>query len=113
MIRDPSTKLPGCLQVRTQAMKRIVLGVFVVAALLLGGLLTSSAQAHGPYGYGCGPVYGYGYGYGGYYAGYTPYNVYSPRYLAPYGAGYSGGWQPYQGFYGNRPRPQVGFYFGY
>jgi hypothetical protein len=42
----------------------------------------------------------------GVYTGVTPYGVYMP-----YGAGYSGGWQPYQGFYYQQPR--VGFYFGY
>jgi hypothetical protein len=98
-------------------MKRILLSVVAFAVLALGGLMTNSAQAQGPYGYGCRPGYGGGYGgYGGYaanYGGYPPYNVYSQRYMVPYGAGYSGGWQPYQGFYRSGPRPQVGLYFGF
>ena len=94
-------------------MKRILLSLVAVAALMLGGLFTSTAHAHGPYcgrgyggygGYGNGG-YGYGRGYG-VYNGYTPYRTY-----VPYGAGYSGGWQPYQGFYYQQPR--FGMYLGF
>ena len=89
-------------------MKRVVLSLAAVAAIALSGLFTSTAQAHGPYG--CRPGYGrYGYGYGAY-TGYSPYNVYSSPFV-PYGAGYSGGWQPYQGYYYRQPR--IGLYFGY
>jgi hypothetical protein len=85
-------------------MKRILLSLVAVAALSFGGLFTSSAQAHGPY---CGgPYVNYGYRGYGLYNGYMPYGAY-----VPYGAGYSGGWQPYQGFYHQQPR--VGFYFGF
>ena len=88
-------------------MKRILLSAAAVAALAFGGLLTSTAEAHGPHGYGCRPGHG-GYGYGGY--GYGPYTVVGPRFV-PYGAGYSGGWQPYRGPYYQQPR--FGLYVGW
>ena len=88
-------------------MKRILLTAAAVAALALGGLLTSTAEAHGPYGRHHGYGYG-GYGYGGY--GYGPYTVGGPRF-APYGAGYSGGWQPYGGY--GYQRPRFGLYLGF
>jgi hypothetical protein len=87
-------------------MKRIVLSVVAASALALSGLFGGTAQAHGPYGY-CRGYGGYGYGP---YGGYPRYNVYSPR-VVPYGAGYVGGWQPYQGFYYQQPR--FGVYIGY
>jgi hypothetical protein len=94
----------------TQVMKRILLSVVAASAFALCGLFTSTAQAHGPHGHGHGCRPGYG-GYGGYgYGGYAPSNVYYPRYV-PYGAGYSGGWQPYQGFYYQQPR--FGLYVGF
>src|SRR5947207_2468988 len=97
-------------------MKRILLSVAAVAALALGGAFTNTAEAHGPY-CRCRPCVNVGYsnyGYsnygnyglsGGYglYGGYTPYNAYQSPYL-PYGAGYSGGWQPYQGLSIQQPR---------
>ena len=92
-------------------MKRILLAV-VAAACLLGGGLLSTAQAHGPQGHHghnhggfCRPSYGYG-GYRG------PYSVYAPR-IVPYGAGYAGGYQPYQNFYYQRQQPRFGLYFGF
>src|SRR5262245_16144900 len=99
-------------------MKRMLLSAAVVVALVLGGLFSGAAQAHGPYGgIGCGPHGNYGgyLGYGGLYGGayspyYSPYNVYSNRFVVPYGAGYSGGWQPYQGF---RSAPHFGLYLGF
>jgi hypothetical protein len=93
-------------------MKRILLSIVAAGALVLCGLFSSSAQAHGPYGHRCGPGYGRYGGYGGYggYGYYGPTNVYYPRYV-PYGAGYSGGWQPYQGFYYQQPR--LGLYVGF
>jgi len=55
---------------------------------------------YGGYGYGAA---GYGYGaYGGYAAPYYPPS-------APYGAGYSGGWQPYQQMYYQRQYYGLGF----
>jgi hypothetical protein len=107
-------------------MKRIVLQLTVITLLVAGGLL-GSAQAQYPryayrnyvgtptvvvYGGQAGYGNGYGVGYGGYgtsysagygngYYGYSPYaNQYSayPR-SAPYGAGYIGGYQPYQEMY--------------
>lgn len=98
-------------------MKRVVLGLALVFTLVLGGLFASSASAHGPSGYGhhhhsgyrCYPSPGYRYsGYGGY-----GYSGGYGGYIVPYGAGYAGGWQPYQGFYTARPRTQFGIYFGY
>src|SRR5689334_5331578 len=102
-------------------MKRIVLGAVAGGVMLVASMFCTAAQAHGPYGpygsYGVGvqPAYGYTSGYAPFTGGYAgvmvpPYNVYSNRYMAPYGAGYSGGWQPYQGFYRRSPHPQVGFY---
>jgi hypothetical protein len=75
------------------------------AALAVGGLFISTAQAHGPYG-----------GYRGYAGrGYGFYNgcVQHGAYL-PYGAGYSGGWQPYQA-YPNMiyQQPRFGLYLGF
>jgi hypothetical protein len=90
-------------------MKRILLSLVAVTALSLGGLFTSTAQAHGPY---CRPYGGYGYGYSGYGRGYGVYNGFTPYgAYVPYGAGYSGGWQPYQGFYYQQPR--FGVYLGF
>jgi len=70
--------------------KRI--GMVAVAALGLGGLFTSTAEAHGPY-CGCRGYSGYGrssYGYGGYggygYPIYGGYGSYAPY----YGGGYGG-----------------------
>jgi hypothetical protein len=92
-------------------MKRILLSFVAVAALTFGGMFTSTAQAHGPY---CGYRSG-GYGYGGYgygSRGYGAYNGHLPRAAyVPYGAGYSGGWQPYQGYYYQQPR--FGLYLGF
>src|SRR5438105_364129 len=96
---------------RNPVMKRILLTAAAVAALAFGGLFASTAQAHGPHGYGCRHGYGGGYGgygYGGY--GYGPYTVGGPRFV-PYGAGYSGGWQPYQGF--GYQQPRFGLYMGF
>lgn len=109
-------------------MKRILLSV-AVAALLVGGVFGGSAMAHGP-GYQqrrhhhhyrgpvqCYPSIGYrggsfGYlgGSYGYRGGYVPYGGYG-RVTVPYGAGYSGGWQPYQSFYYQQPR--FGMYLGF
>jgi len=57
----------------------------------------TGAYVYGPgaYGYGAG-------GYGGYAAQYYPQS-------APYGAGYSGGWQPYQQMYYQRLYYGLGF----
>jgi hypothetical protein len=91
-------------------MKRILLVMAAAGAMTLGGLLTTTAQAHGPYGYRCGhgPRY-IGYGPAGYYG---PTNVYYPRaFAAPYAAGYSGGWQPYPGVIYSQPR--FGLYVGF
>ena len=50
--------------------------------------------------------------FGGYGRGYGAYNGYVPRAAyVPYGAGYSGGWQPYQGYYYQQPR--FGVYLGF
>lgn len=97
-------------------MKRRLLSVVAAGAMVVGGLFSQTAQAHGPHHHGhCGPGGLYGAGYGGGYYGpaVPPYNIYSNRYAVPYGAGYSGGWQPYQGFYRTRPHAQVGLYFGF
>src|SRR5436309_1029013 len=61
--KNPRDKfLPGCFE-RTQVMKRILLSVVAIAALALGGVFASTAEAHGPY---CG-YRGYaGRGYGMY-----------------------------------------------
>jgi hypothetical protein len=86
-------------------MKRIFLAVAAAVALFAGGLMTSSAQAHGP-GYVCGPSYGHHHHH---HHGHRSYNVYGPRF-APYGVGYSGGWQPYSAYY---RQPGFGLYIGY
>jgi hypothetical protein len=97
----------------------------LVLTFALSGLLTRQAAAQCPqrtvvvaqptvvvnngatYGYGAGGygVAGYNsYGYGNY--GYGAYGGYGSPYImpgsAPYGAGYSGGWQPYQQMYYQR-----------
>src|SRR5262245_40103992 len=97
---------------------RLLTGI-ALASMTLAALLTSSARAQNPqrlivagpqvvivngaYGYGPG-AYGYGAygGYGGYAAPYYPQT-------APYGAGYSGGWQPYQQMYYQRLYYGLGF----
>jgi hypothetical protein len=115
-LRPEKTQLK---QVEESVMKRMLLSAVVVGALVLGGLFSGTAQAHGPHhGYGhhhhgpvCRPVVVCG--GGGYYGGLYPTTVFSNRYMAPYGAGYSGGWQPYQGFYRPGPRAQIGFHFGF
>lgn len=90
-------------------MKRVLLGAAATAALLLGGLMTSPAEAHGPrgyYGYGhrphCSPYQSFYGGYGGYYRGRSPYVVQRP-YCNYYG-GYYG-----NSFYYSRPGISVGF----
>jgi hypothetical protein len=102
-------------------MKRILLSTLVVGLMAFGGLFANTAEAHGPHGYGYGrrpgvgiATYGYGpYGGVGGYGGYSPYTTYYRGYV-PYGAGYSGGWQPYQGMYYARPaRSHFGLYFGF
>src|SRR5215475_1217360 len=112
---------------------RLLTGI-ALASMTLAALLTSTARAQNPqrlivagpqvvivnggfggyganaYGYGAN-AYGYGagaYGYGAYggYGGYAaPYYPQS----APYGAGYSGGWQPYQQMYYQRLYYGLGF----
>jgi hypothetical protein len=102
-------------------MKRMLLSV-AVAALLVGGVLSGSALAQSPYHHHHhrGPGYG-GYGaYGGarcypgvgvgYRGPFVPYNVYRPT-TVPYGAGYSGGWQPYGRF--DYQQPRLGLYVGF
>ncbi len=110
-------------------MRTHLIPAIALVALALTGLIASTARAqypqrivaagpqvvivnggygaygYGGYGYGAG---GYGYGAGGYgaYGGYAaPY--YRPS--APYGAGYSGGWQPYQQMYYQRLQYGLGF----
>jgi hypothetical protein len=119
-------------------MKRIWLAVVSAAALGIVGLAASPAEAQGYGGYGCRPGYGASARYGGYgyspgvniafqtrnIAHVVPNIAYSSgfagggygygygcdcnRYV-PYGAGYVGGYQPYQQF----SRPRVSFYYGY
>jgi hypothetical protein len=83
-------------------MKKFVLSIAMVAALLGGGLFASTAQAHGPY---CGPRHSYGYGAS---TGFGPYNNYRAPF-PPYGAGYIGGWQPYRAY----RQPHFGLYLGF
>ena len=116
-------------------MKRYAIAGISFIALSLTGLLSSTASAqypqrivasgpriaagpqvvivnggYGGYGYGAG-----GYGAGGYGAlgyGYGAYGGYGAPYYppsAPYGAGYSGGWQPYQQMYYQRQYYGLGF----
>ena len=101
-------------------MKRMLVSI-AVAALLLGGAFSGSALAQSPHHHHHhhyrGPGYG---GYGGarcypgvsvgYRGPFVPYNVYRPV-TVPYGAGYSGGWQPYGSFYYQQPR--LGLYVGF
>jgi hypothetical protein len=107
-------------------MRRILITTVVLSSAALVSLCGSTAQAqhsHGrsqvvivnPAGYGG----GYG-GYGGYggaiqYGGYNAYGNYggyvAPYYppSAPYGAGFSGGYQPYQQMYYQRALYGLGF----
>jgi hypothetical protein len=102
-------------------MKRILLAVAVAAGLLVGGFV-NSASADGPrhhhghhhhhhhhghhhHGYHHHGRHHHHYGY------YGRYNVVRPI-VVPYGAGYSGGWQPYGGsIYVQQPR--FGLYLGF
>jgi hypothetical protein len=100
-------------------MKRFIIAAATVAVLAIGCLTTKTAEAHGAH-CGCNACRGgnMSFGYSGYrgglgYSGYTPYNVYRAPFV-PYGAGYSGGWQPYQArqqFYYQQPR--FGLYLGF
>jgi hypothetical protein len=99
--------------------KRICLGSFTIAALTLGGMFANSAEAHGPPShrphYGSHGGHSHHAAYGSYYRG--PARGYSN--VVPYGAGYIGGWQPYQHQHHHHcpptitRRPSVGFYFGF
>jgi hypothetical protein len=93
---------------RTQVMKRIVIGLVAVAVFAVSGIFANTAQAIHPYRHHhhhhhCPPRVSVG--YGGYvpYGGYAPYGVYRPV-VVPYGVGYAGGWQPYQGIVVQQPR---------
>ena len=98
-------------------MKRWMIGAVAVVAIVLGGLMTNTAEAHGRgyYNYGhrshCGP-YSSGYGgyYGGYGGGYRPYSGYRSYYGG--GLGY-GGYGPYSGGGIYYSRPGVSFGFGW
>jgi len=114
-------------------MRSRVIAVASFVALALTGLITTTARAQYPQriaiagpqvvivnggygGYGGGYGYGgYGYGAGGYgygAGGYGAYGGYAAPYYrpsAPYGAGYSGGWQPYQQMYYQRLQNGLGF----
>jgi len=104
-------------------MNRLPFTAIVVSSLALVSLLGSTVQAQHPH---CrtqvvvvNPA-GYGGGYGGYggglqYGGYNNYGNYggygAPYYppSAPYGAGFSGGYQPYQQMYYQRVMYGLGF----
>lgn len=105
-------------------MKRIVLAVAALA-MLLGAGFVGSAQAHGPQ---RPPGFrGHGHQHGHYCnhcccyhaAGQCGSRAYSNRPIyggfysghVPYGAGYSGGWQPYRG--GHYRQPGFGLYIGF
>jgi hypothetical protein len=88
-------------------MKRVLLSVVTAGALLFGGLLSSARADHRHHHHGhhhhvpvvrnyCAPI-GYGYGYNGCNTGWNSsyYGGCGPR-VVPYGAGYIGGYQPYQ-----------------
>lgn len=109
-------------------MKRVLLSVVTVGALVFGGLMTTSAKADGfhhrqcyvpPVRNFCGPPSGcnpIGYGWSGFSGGWnTSYyggwgGNCGPRYV-PYGAGYIGGYQPYQQL--NYRGPRYGFSLGF
>ena len=84
-------------------MKRILLSVVAVAALALCGAFTNTAEAHGPR---CGYRPYTNYGYSNYGAYVTPNYGVS---VVPYGAGYIGGYQPYQQMYYQRLYYGAGF----
>jgi hypothetical protein len=105
-------------------MKRILLSAAVFTSLVFAGLLARPAEAHWPYrGYavvGGSPTIVLNAGYGAYnpyttYSayGYSNYGTYvSPNYgfsVAPYGAGYIGGYQPYQQMYYQRLNYGLGY----
>jgi hypothetical protein len=104
-------------------MKRIFLSAVTAGALILGGLFTSAAQAEGYHHHHRAhhhhhrhvpPVHvsrygGYG-GYGGYCAP-VVVDPYCGRGYVPYGAGYIGGYQPYQQFHYHGSR--IGFSIGF
>jgi len=96
-------------------MKRKLLGVVTVVALVVGGMLTATAKAdHGHGRYRPGPRVAFYGSYGSFYQPYQPYcrpcTPCCPPAYVPYGAGYIGGYQPYSQFYA---RPRVGLYFNF
>jgi hypothetical protein len=116
-------KTPACSKGANQ-MKRILMIVVATVALGLGGLLTSTASAGHPCGYGFGygggahrSYYGGG-GYGGYGCsnyvyrpscdyGYGGYGGYGPGITVGYGSGYGGYGTSF--YYGS---PGIGICFG-
>src|SRR5437667_4333265 len=98
-------------------MKGAFLKIAVLAALLLGSLITpSTVEARpgwrGGYGGYYGPRAGYGYGYRPYYGG---YNAYRPYYGGSYYPRYSYGYPGYYGGYGygyGNPGYGYGYYPG-
>ena len=106
---------------RHPPMKRILLSAAILTSLVFAVLVVSPAQAQSPYRRFAvvGPqvivVSGGGFNayrtYGGY--GYSNYGAYvTPNYgvsVVPYGAGYIGGYQPYQQMYYQRLYYGAGF----
>jgi hypothetical protein len=104
-------------------MNRILITAIALSSIVLVSLLGRTAQAQHPHTRSqvviVNPA-GYGGGYGGYgggiqYGGYNAYGNYggyvAPYYppSAPYGAGFSGGYQPYQQMYYQRALYGLGF----
>ena len=89
-------------------MKRIVISLVAVAAIGFCGMFASKAEAHHPHFH---HHHHHGHHHHGHhhhhgvriYSGYAPYGVYRPV-VIPYGAGYYGGYQPYQGIIVQQPR---------
>jgi len=109
-------------------MNRVLITAIALSSVAFASLFGSTAQAQYPYrsrvvvvnGGGYGGGYGAYGGYGGYgaglqYGGCRPYGNYggfvAPYYppTVPYGAGYSGGYQPYQQMYYQRVLYGLGF----
>lgn len=102
-------------------MKRIVISLAVMFALVLGGVFANSASANGPHGHGHGHGHGHQHhGHHGHHHGHHHHHHHHNRwqpsyggYYVPYGGGYYSGYSQHPGYYSTRSQPRIGLYFGF